>query len=568
MAPAMLTLPLGRISGRALVALVAAVRKTPARVPLARLLRAQLGIDALRALAPDDRAPLPFSHAPLRARKDNQRASAELSLALPASWPRPVASLADRYREGRADPVQVVTRSLAHARRLAGRVPTQGPLCGYDDERALQAASESARRFAQGSARSEFEGVPIAIKEEIDTRGFVTRLGSNCLRREPASADAVAVARLRAAGAIVIGQTPMTEFGLSPLGGNTHRHMPRNPHDPRRLPGGSSSGSAVAVATGTTPLSVGCDGGGSIRIPAALCGVFGLKPTYGRVPQTGHGLPGATSVVHLGPIGASSRDLASFLEYAAGPDEGDAASLVAPPHERGEFAGALGRGVRGLRIGIDEDDWASLADDVAGPGREALDALERAGAVLVGIKVRLARFAAAIGYLTIGVEAFTAMSEIRAHHMDELGHDMQLFLAGLETFRPDDYLDAQRIREKLRLDLAETLRHVDVIAMPATAATAPTVTDEEARSGFIDPPVLDAMCRFAFLANVTGVPAGVAPVGSDKNGMPVGLQILGDAWDEACVLQVLAQLERLGTAQVRRPGSDVSVDLLSSSDAN
>jgi aspartyl-tRNA(Asn)/glutamyl-tRNA(Gln) amidotransferase subunit A len=446
---------------------------------------------------------------------------------------------------------------------LAGRVPTIGPLCGYDDERALQAAHESARRFAEGSARTEFEGVPIAIKEEIDTGGFVTRLGSNCLRRAPASADAVAVARLRAAGAIVIGQTPMTEFGLSPLGANTHRHMPRNPHDPRRLPGGSSSGSAVAVATGTTPLSVGCDGGGSIRIPAALCGVFGLKPTYGRVPQTGHGLPGATSVVHLGPIGTSSRDLASFLEFAAGPDAGDPASLAAPALEPGEFVRALGRGVRGLRIGIDEDDWASLADDVAGPGREALDALERAGAVLVGIKVRLARFAAAIGYLTIGVEAFTAMSEIRAHHIDELGHDMQLFLAGLETFRPDDYLDAQRIREKLRLDLAETLRHVDVIAMPATAVTAPKVTDEEARTGFIDPPVLDAMCRFAFLANVTGVPAGVAPVGSDKNGMPVGLQILGDAWDEACVLQVLAHLERLGVAEVRRPGSEVALDLAS-----
>jgi aspartyl-tRNA(Asn)/glutamyl-tRNA(Gln) amidotransferase subunit A len=561
MAPAMLTLPLGRISGRALSTLVTAVRKTPARVPLARLLRAQLGIDALRALAPDDRAPLPFSHAPLRGRTDNQRASAELSLALPTSWPRPVASFAQCYREGRADPVEVVTRSLAHARSLSGLVPTIGPLCGYDDERALQAARESARRFAEGSARSEFEGVPIAIKEEIDTGGFVTRLGSNCLRRAPASADAVAVARLRAAGAIVIGQTPMTEFGLSPLGGNTHRHMPRNPHDPRRLPGGSSSGSAVAVATGTTPLSVGCDGGGSIRIPAALCGVFGLKPTYGRVPQTGHGLPGATSVVHLGPIGASSRDLASFLEYAAGADAGDPASAAAPPRQPGEFALALGRGVRGLRIGIDEDDWASLADDVAGPGREALDALERAGAVLVGIKVRLARFAAAIGYLTIGVEAFTAMSEIRAHHIDELGHDMQLFLAGLETFRPDDYLDAQRIREKLRRDLAETLRHVDVIAMPATAVTAPTVTDEEVRTGFIDPPVLDAMCRFAFLANVTGVPAGVAPVGNDKNGMPVGLQILGDAWDEACVLQVLAHLERLGLAEVRRPGA-TGVDLL------
>ena len=558
----MLTLPLGRISGRALSALVTAVRKTPARAPLTRLFRAQLGIDALRALSPDARAPLPFSHAPLSARADHERASLQLPLAVPETWPRSVAAVGDRYRSGDANPVAVVTRALSHARDLAGRAPTLGPLCGYDDERALAAAQDSARRLADGSARSALEGIPIAVKEEIDTAGFATRMGSNCLQRNPAALDAVAVARLRAAGAIVIGQTPMTEFGLSPLGGNANRQMPRNPHDPGRLPGGSSSGSAVAVATGITPLSLGCDGGGSIRIPAALCGVFGLKPTYGRVPQTGHGLPGATSVVHLGPIGASSHDLALFLEHASGPDAGDPASVVAPLTEHEAFTSALRRGVRGLRIGVNESDWASLPDDIAGPGREALDALEREGAVLVPVKLRLARYSAPIGYLTIGVEAFAAMSEIRAQYMDELGQDMQLFLAGLETFRPDDYVDAQRIRASVRIELAAALREVDVLALPVTAVGAPPVSDEEARTGFIDPPLLDAMCRFAFLANVTGVPAGVAPVGSDRNGMPVGLQIVGDAWDEACVLQVLAHLERLGVARVSRPSAEAAVDLL------
>ena len=456
----------------------------------------------------------------------------------------------------------VTERALEHARALAARSPSLGPLCGYDDERARVAAAESARRFAEGTERSELEGVPIAVKEEVDTAGFVTRMGSLCLRRSPAQSDCVAVARLRAAGAIVIGQTPMTEFGLSPLGGNAQRDMPRNPHDPGRLPGGSSSGSAVSVATGTTPLALGCDGGGSIRIPAALCGVFGLKPTYGRVPATGHGLPGATSVVHLGPIGASARDLAAFLEYASGPDAGDPSSLVAPPFAKGEFTAALARGVRGLRIGIVETDWNDLADDIAGPARQALDALEREGAVIQRVRVDLARHAAAIGYLTIGVEAFAAMGEIRAKHMDELGQDMQLFLAGLETFRPDDYVDAQRVRSALRAELAAVLREVDVLALPATAVSAPPITDAEARSGFIDPPMLDAMCRFAFLANVTGVPAGVAPVGKDRLGLPVGLQILGDAWDEACVLQVLAHLERIGAARVEKPsGLGIGLDL-------
>jgi aspartyl-tRNA(Asn)/glutamyl-tRNA(Gln) amidotransferase subunit A len=287
-----------------------------------------------------------------------------------------------------------------------------------------------------------------------------------------------------------------------------------------------------------------------------------LKPTYGRVPQTGHGLPGATSVVHLGPIGSSALDLALFLEHTAGPDAGDPASMVALPSAVGDYTRALGRGVSGLRIGVDEAEWAALDADVAGPGRDAIAALEREGAVLVPVKLRLARYAAAIGYLTIGVEAFAAMTEIRAQHMDELGQDMQLFLAGLETFRPDDYVDAQRVRRALRLELADLLRQVDVLAMPATALGAPPVSDAEARTGFIDPPLLDALCRFAFLANVTGTPAGVAPVGVDRNGMPVGLQIVGDAWDEACVLQVLAHLERIGVATVRKPAFGTSVDLV------
>jgi len=558
----MLTLPLGRISGRALGALVTAMRKTPARVPLTRLFRAQLGIDALRALRADTRASLPFSYAPIAAREQHQRASLDLDLPIATTWPRTSASLAALYVERALEPTRVTERALAHARSLAARSPSLGPLCGYDDPRALAAAAESARRFADGTPRSGLEGIPIAVKEEVDTAGFVTRMGSSCLRRSPARADCVAVARLRAAGAIVIGQTPMTEFGMSPLGGNAQREMPRNPHDPSRLPGGSSSGSAVAVATGVTPVSLGCDGGGSIRIPAALCGVFGLKPTYGRIPATGHGLPGAMSVVHLGPIASSSRDLALFLECASGPDAGDPSSLVAPPLAPSELVASLARGVRGLRIGIVESDWSDLPADVAAPGRTALAALEREGAVITRVTLELARYAAAIGYLTIGVEAFAAMAEIRAAHMDELGQDMQLFLAGLETFRPDDYVDAQRVRAALRAELANRLREVDVLALPATAASAPPITDREARAGFIDPPMLDAMCRFAFLANVTGVPAGVAPVGVDGRGLPVGLQIVGDAWDEACVLQVLAQLERSGVARVEKPsGAGIAIDL-------
>jgi Asp-tRNA(Asn)/Glu-tRNA(Gln) amidotransferase A subunit family amidase len=352
----------------------------------------------------------------------------------------------------------------------------------------------------------------------------------------------------------------MTEFGMSPLGANPNRRMPRNPHDPARLAGGSSTGSAVAVATGVTPVSLGCDAGGSIRVPAAFCGAFGLKPTFGRIPAVGMGLPGASSMVHLGPIGVGSQELASFVELAAGADSGDAVSQLAPPLARGELTAALGRGVRGLRIGVDEAEWAATDSALTTPCREALRALEAAGAVLVPVHLARARHAGAIGYMTMGIEAFSALSELRAQHLDAMGVDLQLVLSGVESFRPDDYVDAQRLRQGLRRDVAEVLRDVDLIALPSVACGAPSVTEDEARHGFLDPPLLDAVCRYAFLASLTGLPAASAPIGLDPDGMPVGLQLIGDAWDEACVLQALAALERAGVA--RAVAAEATVDLL------
>lgn len=554
----MLKLPASRISGRALRTLVGAARKTPARHVLAKVLRGQLGIDAALALGRDARGDLPFSHAPLLARCDHDRPSLGLGAPTTDPWPHTTSAYERAFAARRIPPDELAERALNAARQLACRKPSLGPLLEFDDERALEAARESKRRLAAGKARSELEGVVIAIKEEVDVEGLPTRLGTGFLPATPASADCTAVARLRDAGAVIIGSTPMTEYGMSPLGANPHRSMPRNAHSPAHLPGGSSSGSAVAVALGVVPVALGSDGGGSIRIPSALNGVFGLKPTFGRVPVVGGGLPGGSSVVHLGPIGASSYDLAVFLEIAAGPDERDPASVGQPRIDPGELVTALGRGVRGLCIGVDEDEWAAASDAVAQAGRSALAALEREGATLVPISIRLARHAAAIGYLTIGLEVFANLAEVRRSHMNALGADLQLLLANLQTFGADEYIDAQRLRAELRREVAEILRDIDVLALPTTSSTAPPIDDREAFEGFVDPPALDAMCRFAFLGNLTGLPAGTAPVGMSA-GLPVGLQIVGDAWDEACVLQVLAHLERTGVSSVARPAAAVDL---------
>lgn len=556
----MITLPQGRISGAALRALVRAVRHTPAHRLASVVLRQQLGITDLKRLPEDLRGALPMSYLPISARAGHGRQSEELGAPRAAGWPRTSAEYQQRLHSGSISASELCERAFVAAGDLARAEPSHGPLCERDEAGARAAAEASSLRFRNGSPIGPLDGIPLAVKEEIDFAGLPTRMGTGWMPRTPAATDSVCVARLRAAGAVLLGQTPMTEYGLSPLGGNCHRDMPRNAHHPGHLPGGSSSGSGVAVAAGVTPAALGVDGGGSIRIPACFNGVFGLKPTFGRIPATGHGSAGGSSVAHLGPIACSTYDLAVFMQVTAGPDAGDPASLAAPTFARGELVSALGRGVRGLRIGVIESEWDAASDEVSKAGQQALRELEQLGAVLVAVKLPLIRHAAAMGYLTIGLESYTGMRIARELHMDALGLDVQLLMRGMAAFDSDDYLDAQRLRASLRDDTAAMLRQVDVLALPTTATTAPPINDLEQAAGFVDPPALEDACRFAFLANLTGIPAGTAPVGLGKLGLPIGLQILGDAYDEAAVLQVLAALERSGCARPARPAC--AIDLL------
>jgi Asp-tRNA(Asn)/Glu-tRNA(Gln) amidotransferase A subunit family amidase len=538
-----------RVSGRPLRALASFSRTRPVATLLYEMARRDLRLGELAALPPSLFGDVPLDNAPLAGRPP--RGGVDAGLPLPAPpWSGTSATRVDAYKTGATTPARAVARTIAAARALASRDPSVGPILDYREEAARTEADASSERWNRGAPLGLFDGVPFVVKEEMSVAGLPARAGSDLTDATPAVVDGTCVARLRAAGAIVIGTTPMTEYGMTPLGFNPKRIMPRNPHSLDHVAGGSSTGSGVAVATGLVPFAVGGDGGGSIRIPSALCGVFGLKPTWGRVSRRGDVLHG--TVGHLGPLASSTLDLARFLEVVSGVDPEDGETALAPSLAQGSLVRALSRGVRGVRIGVEPREWEVAAPEVARAGRTALRALEAEGAVLVELRLELARWAAPIGYLTIGLEALASMWDLFAAGA-AFNPDLALGHAALGRVSAIEYHQAQRLRAGLRREIASAMQGVDALALPTTMTTATRVTAVEFEGGFIDPPAIDAMCRYNFLGNLTGLPALSAPVGLDARSLPIGLQILGDAWDEATVLAVGAHLERIGAAEVRRP---------------
>ncbi len=547
-----------RISSFALSSLANVARSGAGGIALKGLLRRDLKVAQLGKIPDALRGDVPFDTRALASRPPRVWEDAKLGSPGEGSWAGTSAAFASAYREKAATPREVMDRTLDAARDLAGQTPAVGPLLDQATAAAIDEADQSTLRWRSGKPRGPLDGVPFAVKEQTAVRGLPRRSGSPYADGAPQLDDATCVARLRALGAIPVGTTPMTEWGMTPLGCNPHRVMPRNPHSTDCLAGGSSTGSGVAVATGLVPFAIGADGGGSIRIPAALNGVFGIKPTWGRISR--HGDSSTGTVAHLGPLAASTLDLARTLEAMGPPDPLDSQTEGAPAIPAGSLERALGRGVKGLTIGVEEREWRDAERGVSKACEEALHALERAGARLVEVQIPLARFAPAIGYVTIGLEVRAALAAEWRDHADEMSRDLQVALAALQSLTAVEFLDAQRLRSGLRREARRAFGEVDLLALPTTAATAMTVTDAEMAGGFTDTTALDALCRFCFLANLTGLPAASAPVGKDARGLPIGFQLVGDAWDEATVLAAAAHLERIGAAKAERP--KVAVDVL------
>jgi aspartyl-tRNA(Asn)/glutamyl-tRNA(Gln) amidotransferase subunit A len=411
-------------------------------------------------------------------------------------------------------------------------------------------------------------GVPVAVKDNICTRGLRTTAGSRVLEDYVPPYDATVIERLTAAGAVLIGKTNCDEFAMGSSTEHSAFGVARNPWAQDRTAGGSSGGSAIAVATGMTPIALGSETGGSVRQPAALCGVVGLKPTYGRVSRYGL-IAFSSSMDQVGQFGATVGDVATLLQALAGPDAHDATAASRPVDD---YPSALARGVTGLRIGVPR---ALLGDGVesgvAAAVTAALDELRRSGATLVDVALPHARYATATYTIVNTAEASSNLGRYDGVRYGYRAADattlQDLYLRSRAAFGKEVkrrlmlgtyvlsggyydafYAKAQAVRALLRQDYEQAFTRADVIAMPTSPTTAFRL------GARLDDPVQMYLADvFTSSANLTGLPALSVPCGFSE-GLPVGLQLTGRAFDESTLLQAGAAYESRTTWASERPG--------------
>jgi aspartyl-tRNA(Asn)/glutamyl-tRNA(Gln) amidotransferase subunit A len=457
-----------------------------------------------------------------------------------------------------------------HLDRAAAVEPRLDALVSTLGDRALERARLLDRRLADGEEALPLAGVPLVVKDVLHLEGLPTTCGSRILEGYRPPFTATAVARLEDAGAIVIAKANMDEFAMGSSTENSGFKPTKNPWDPSRVPGGSSGGSAAAVAAGVAPVALGSDTGGSIRQPAALCGIVGLKPTYGRVSRYGL-VAFASSLDQVGPLARSVEDVAVVSSVLCGHDPRDSTSA---PNPVPDFRRALGEAVDGLRIGVPS---SSLAEGVEAETlarfREALSALQEAGVRLVDVELPHLPHAIATYYLVATAEASSNLARydgvrygVRAGEVGDLagmyGRSRDLGFGPevkrriiLGTFALSSgyydayYLRAQKVRTLIRRDFEEAFESCDVVATPTTPAPAFRLGEKTD-----DPLQMYLEDIFTVPANLAGIPGLSLPCGL-AGGLPVGLQLLGRPFDEATLLRCGAAYQRLTRHHELRPPS-------------
>jgi aspartyl-tRNA(Asn)/glutamyl-tRNA(Gln) amidotransferase subunit A len=475
-----------------------------------------------------------------------------------------IAELSALLRARSLSSEELTRHCLERVERFNGRLNAFISICG---DEALRQARDADRRLASGTA-GPLTGIPVAHKDLFCTAGIRTTCGSRILDNFIAPYDATVVERLRAAGMVLIGKTNMDEFAMGSSTENSHYGPSRNPWDTERVPGGSSGGSAAAVAARLLPAATGTDTGGSIRQPASLCGITGLKPTYGLVSR--HGMVAfASSLDQGGPLARSAEDAALLLAAMSGFDPSDSTSADHAPED---YAAGLGAPIAGLRIGLPRQYFDKRLDaGVAAVLRDALALLEKAGAKLVEIELPGMDLSVPTYYVVAPAEASSNLSRydgVRFGYRCAEPKDMtDLYCRsrgegfGAEVKRrimigtyvlsagyyDAYYLKAQRVRRLIQAEFLDALGKVDVIAAPTTPGTAFRLAER------LDDPVQMYLSDiYTVSVNLAGLPAITVPAGFLAD-LPVGLQIIGRHFGEARILNVAHRFQQLSDWHRRAP---------------
>jgi aspartyl-tRNA(Asn)/glutamyl-tRNA(Gln) amidotransferase subunit A len=477
-----------------------------------------------------------------------------------------IAEAAERLRARAVSSVELAGAALERIERTDGALRS---FITVTAESALAEAAEADRRLASGEASSPLCGIPIGIKDIILTRGTRTTAGSKILESFVAPYDATVTERLRAAGAVFVGKLNCDEFAMGSSTENSAFSVTRNPWNAERVPGGSSGGSAAAVAARQCIGALGTDTGGSIRQPAGCCGIVGLKPTYGRVSRYGV-IAFASSLDQVGPMTRTVGDAAHLLRAIAGHDRHDSTSVDRPVPD---YAATLGRGVAGLRIGLPKEYFvAGIQPEVESAVRAAVKQLEALGARFEEVSLPHSEYAVATYYLVATAEASSNLARydgtrygLRVDRGDglldmyratraagfgsEVKRRIMLGTYALSAGYYDAYyLKAQKVRTLIRQDFERVFERCQLIVTPTAPTTAFRIGEK-----VTDPLQMYLSDIFTISANLAGLPGISLPCGFDGDGLPIGLQMIAPPFEEAALLAAAHAYEQATEWHRRKP---------------
>ncbi len=473
--------------------------------------------------------------------------------------------LGARFRQNDATPTEAAREYLD---RIAALDPKVKAYLTVTAEAALARAAEADARFKTGAPLGPLDGVPLGLKDVLCTRGVRTTAGSKILEGFVPPYDATVVARLARAGAVILGKLNMDEFAMGSSTENSGYFATRNPWDLSRVPGGSSGGSAAAVAADLAAATLGTDTGGSIRQPAAFCGTVGLKPTYGRVSRYGL-IAFASSLDQIGPFAKDVEDAALMLQAIAGHDPMDSTSAAVPVPD---YAAGLGQGVEGLKVGIPAEYFIEGLDpEVETAVRAAIEILKGLGAKTESVSLPHTEYGLAAYYVIGPAEASSNLARYDgvkyglrvpgardlidmysrtrgAGFGAEVKRRVMLGTYALSAGYYDAYYGkAQKVRTLVQRDFQKAFERVDVIVAPTTPSAAFRTGEKE------DPLSMYLNDVFTIPVNLAGLPGVSVPAGFTKGGLPVGLQVIGKAFDEAAVLRTAEAYEGATEWHKRKP---------------